>query len=49
MYVYLYICIYIYIYIYIYTILLLSSREVDKKITELGLLYVPKKVWHRNI
>ena len=32
-----------------YTLLLLSSWEINKNITKLSLLYVSKKVWHRNI
>ena len=32
-----------------YTLLSLSSRNVNKKVTKLSLLYVARKVWRRNI
>ena len=31
-----------------YTLLLLSSRGIGKKVTELSLLYIARTVWHRN-
>ena len=32
-----------------YTLILLSSREIDQKVTKLFLLYVARKVCHANI
>ena len=32
-----------------HTLLSLPSREIDKNVTKLDLLYVAGKLWHRNI